>query len=93
MDSETLKKVDFLTWEPKCKVILRDVFVFTNPKLTKKKARDKENMWKMVLILYGNLDVGAHIGSNICYLSCLRHLINKITSRIFYLKRPIFPFA
>ena len=28
----------------------------------------------MVLILDGNLKIGAHVRSNLCYLICLRHL-------------------
>ena len=29
----------------------------------------------MVLILGGNLEIGAHVRSNLCYLICLRHWI------------------
>ena len=27
----------------------------------------------MVLIIYGNSEIGAHVRSNLCYLICLRH--------------------
>ena len=45
----------------------------------------------MVLILDGNLEIGAHVGSNLCYLICFRHLIisRVITNRIFYTKKKL----
>ena len=37
-------------------------------------------------ILYGTLEIGAHVMSNLCYLNCLRHLIRSrsVTYRIFF---------
>ena len=39
----------------------------------------------MVLILDGNLDKGAHVSNNLCYLTWLRHLIRPraVTIQIF----------
>ena len=48
------------------------------------------NVATMVLILDGNSEIGAHVRSNLCYLSCLKHLIrsridtNRIFSPIFF---------
>ena len=36
--------------------------------------------WDLVLILYGNSEIGAHVGRNILYLICLRHLIFSFMS-------------
>ena len=46
----------------------------------------------MVLILDGNLDMGAHVRSNLCYLTWLRHLIKSCShkSGFFLPKRPFF---
>ena len=47
----------------------------------------------MVLILDGNLETGAQIRSNVCYLICLRHLIRSraVTNRVYLTpKEPIF---
>ena len=50
----------------------------------------------MVLILDGNLEIGApHVRSNICYLICLRHLIGSraVTNRICSLRKDLFSFV
>ena len=46
----------------------------------------------MVLIIDGNAEIGAQVGSNLCYLICLKHLIisRAVTNRIFSPKRTIF---
>ena len=47
----------------------------------------------MVLILDGNLDKGAHVSNNLCYLTWLRHLIRPraVTNRIFFCRKiPVF---
>ena len=39
----------------------------------------------MVLISDGNLEIGAHVRSNICYLICLRNLIrSRAVTNIFF---------
>ena len=40
----------------------------------------------MVLILNGNIEEGAHVRINICYLICLSHLIRSraVISRVFF---------
>ena len=43
----------------------------------------------IVLILYGNPDIGAHRRSNLCYLNCLRHLIGS-RADFFLRQRPFF---
>ena len=49
----------------------------------------------MVLILDGNSYLGAHLGSNRCYLTCIRLLISSKTvkNRVFFLKRPLVLYA
>ena len=43
----------------------------------------------MVLILDGNSDIGVHVRSNLCYLTCLRQLNRSraVTNRILFLLR------
>ena len=45
----------------------------------------------MVLILDGNSEIGAHVGSNICYLICLRHLIRSrvVSNSIYFLEKDL----
>ena len=38
----------------------------------------------MVLILDGYTEIGAHVRSNLCYLTCLRHLIIPKVVRFFF---------
>ena len=40
----------------------------------------------VVLILYGNSEIGAHVGCNLCYLTCSRHLIRSRTQDLFSFK-------
>ena len=40
----------------------------------------------VVLIFDGNLEIGAHVRSILCYLICLRHLIRE-QSQVFFLLR------
>ena len=42
----------------------------------------------MVLISDGNSEIDAHVRSNLCYVICLRHLINSrvVTNRITFLR-------
>ena len=51
--------------------------------------------FSMVLILDGNSLSGVHIRHNLCYSTCLRHLIRSriVTNWIFYTKRPVFHHA
>ena len=54
---------------------------------------NKENKGQvMVLTLAGNLEIGAHIGSILCSLICLRHWIRSraVTNRVMFPKSPIF---
>ena len=48
----------------------------------------------MVLILDGKSEIGAHVRSNLCYLSCLRHLIRSraVINHIFFLRKDLFSF-
>ena len=36
----------------------------------------------MVLILDSNSEIGAHVRSNLGYLTCLRHLISSVVTKI-----------
>ena len=48
----------------------------------------------MVLILYDNLEIGAHVSKNLYYLICLRHLIrSRAVTNLIFLKTYIFLFA
>ena len=44
------------------------------------------NVYIMVLVLYGNSEVGAHVSSNLCYLNCFK----SFNQSSFSLKRTIF---
>ena len=46
----------------------------------------------MVLIVDGNSEIDAHVGSNLCYLICLRHSIRSkaVTNRIFLFEKTYF---
>ena len=52
-------------------------------------------LFLMVLISDGNSEIGAHVGSNLCYLFCLRHSVRSRagTNRILNPKMPIFLLA
>ena len=45
--------------------------------------------------LDGNSEIGAHVRSNLCYLTCFRHLISSraVTNRFFSPKRPLYLYA
>ena len=45
------------------------------------------NLLAMVLILDGNLEIGAHVRCNFCYFTCLRHLIECSHKSDFYFFR------
>ena len=47
----------------------------------------------MVLLLDGNLDICAHVWSDLCYLICLRHLIRSraVTNWIYFSEKTFFP--
>ena len=51
------------------------------------------NIWFMVLKLYGNSEIGAHIMSNLCYLTWLSHLIRSraVTYLLFFPEKTYFP--
>ena len=45
----------------------------------------------MVLLLNGNSEIGRHVSSNLCYVICLRHSLDREQTQIvFFQKRPIF---
>ena len=47
----------------------------------------------MVLLLDGNSETGTHVISNLCYLICLRHLVDLDQSQIaFFLLKDLFYF-
>ena len=48
----------------------------------------------MVLIVDGNSELGAHVGNNLWYLICLRHLIisRAVTNQISFSEKAIFTF-
>ena len=48
----------------------------------------------MVLILDGNVEIGALVSSNLCYLICLRNLIRSraVTNQFVFLRKDIFSF-
>ena len=50
-----------------------------------------DNTEPVMVLLYGNSLTGAHVKRNLCYSTCLRHLISSrvATNRIFYPKRHI----
>ena len=57
-------------------------------------TRAKRNICKrIVLILDGNLEVGAHVMGILCYLICSRHLIRSraVTNRFFFSEKAYFP--
>ena len=45
----------------------------------------------VVFILDGNLEIGAHVRSNLCYLTCLRHLIRSkaVTNRKKFIQKDL----
>ena len=47
----------------------------------------------IVLILYGNSEIGAHVRNNLCYLIRLRHLIRSraVTHLVFFSENTDFP--
>ena len=61
----------------------------------KRNNSDLENWMhsaQSMVTLDGNSEIGAHVMSNICYLICLRHLINSraFTNRIFFIRNYLF---
>ena len=78
-------------------------FFFVNKEQTKrgiergivKNAQWIFNIWTMVLILDGNLEIGAHVRSSLTYLICFWHLLRSrsVTKRIFAPKRHIVLYA
>ena len=50
--------------------------------------------YHMVLVLDGNSEISAHVWSNLCYLTCSRHLVRSraVTNRIFFLRKGLFSF-
>ena len=49
----------------------------------------------MIFILYGYSEIGAHVGSNLCYLIGLRHLIRTraVTNQFFSPEKRILSFC
>ena len=45
------------------------------------------------MVLDGNSEIGAHVRSNLCYLICLRNLLDKEKSQIrFFVGKDLFSF-
>ena len=70
-----------------CLVFIQSKLIFLGSK------RPLNLFFTMVLILDGNLEIGAHVRSNLCYLNFLRHLLRVIavTNIILFTKNTYFP--
>ena len=57
--------------------------------MSKKRKKSDKNI---VLILDGKSEIGPHVGSNLCYLICIRHLIRSkaVINLIFFFSKKAF---
>ena len=60
----------------------------------RERAEEGVGRGSMVLLLYGNLEIGAHVTSNPSYLICLRYLIRSriVTIGLLFIRKDLFSF-